>query len=217
MNFDVFLSYSRSDKRFVTALARQLGRYTPPGSLGLPARRLQPFMDSSDLVGTDYDSAIQRSLAASRKLIVVCTPAARASSYVNDEIRRFLQLPGRSAADVIALLLAGRPNNEVNDDPADSADPAAGKAFPEVLCEAMVMPLAVDYRGCEPGHHKLDDGAYANAWFVLLANLLGVDRAALEEREAKRRRQRRWVIGGITGSVMTALATLAGLASWQRS
>lgn len=211
-SFDAFLSYSRTDKVFTAALARQLGRYTPPGSLGLPARRLQPFIDTSDLVGTDYFTAIQQALAASGKLVVICSPAARRSSYVQDEIRRFLQLPGRSAADLVPLLLAGTPNNE-----AVRPDQEPEKAFPDALYEALAMPLAVDYRGFDPARHKLDEGAYANAWFGLLANVLGVDRALLEEREARRRRQRRWVIGSVTGAVMAALAGLSAVALWQRA
>ena len=56
--------------------------------LSMPQRRLKVFRDEGDLTGTDYFKAIDQYLHRSGKLIVICSPAARASDYVDDEIRR---------------------------------------------------------------------------------------------------------------------------------
>lgn len=211
LTYDAFVSYSRDDKAFVERLIKRLERFAPPKVLGLPARRLRVFVDTKDLVGTSYYEAVERALSGARKLIVICSPSSRRSPYVEDEIRRFLKVPGRTGQDIIPILLEGIPNNE-----ARSPEEEANKAFPEVLYEYMEMPLAVDYLRFDLRRSKLDDGAYANSWFVLLANILEVKRDELEEREAKRRRQRRLTIGAITGTVIFALTVLSIVALWQR-
>ena len=60
--------------------------------------------------------------------------ATRTSEYVNDEIRRFVEL--RGVDNVIPILLAGIPNNEA------TREQEVEKAFPDSLCEVMQMPLA---------------------------------------------------------------------------
>ena len=76
---DVFVSYSRQESDFAKLLERKLEAYKPPKGLGLPARRLLVFLDTSDIRGEDYDQTIARELARTRNLIVLCSPAARAS------------------------------------------------------------------------------------------------------------------------------------------
>src|SRR5437868_1107400 len=83
LGYDVFVSYSREDVVFATRLQRALQRYRPPKTLPVVRRRLRVFRDQSDLTGNAYYEAIQRQLAASSTLVVICSPAARASSYVN--------------------------------------------------------------------------------------------------------------------------------------
>src|SRR5215467_9343317 len=112
---DAFLSYSRVDKPFAEALEDALESYKPPRDLNVPKRYLDVFRDEHDLTGTEYTSAIQRHLKTSRKLIVICSPAARRSAYVNDEIRMFAQSSG--AENIIPILFAGIPNNEIRSGP----------------------------------------------------------------------------------------------------
>ncbi len=68
------------------------------------------FRDTSDLLGADYYEFIERYLRGARKLIVVCSPDARSSPYVNDEIRRFVGI--KDANHIIPIIVAGLPNNE---------------------------------------------------------------------------------------------------------
>lgn len=197
--FDVFISYSRRDAPFARALHKALRTYEPPPGLGWqPARPLLPFLDERDFTGVDYFRSVERHLERSRKLVVVCSPAARASPYVDDEIRRFVA--ARGVEHVVPLLLEGVPNNEL----ADPADARA--AFPAALVEAIGLPLAVDYRGAGRDVRR---GAFEGAWHQLLANLLDQSRALIEQRERRRAAARRRLLGGIGAAVIVALAALA--------
>src|SRR4029453_8517212 len=166
--YDAFISYSRVDRTFANNLKKALESYRAPKDLGLPQRYLKIFRDESDFTGTDYFASIQKHLSQSRNLILVCSPNARRSQYVNDEIRRFVEARGKGC--IVPVLCAGIPNNEA----ANERD--AEKAFPAALYESMEMPLAVDYRGFEAGKDRIDTGAFENPWYTLLANLFGVGR-----------------------------------------
>ena len=109
---DAFISYSRKDTPFATAIERSLKRYSPPKDLPAPHRRLNIFRDTEDFTGTEYFASVEQHLQGSRKLLVICSPNARGSDFVNDEIRRFAN--SHYPADIISILIAGIPNNEAN-------------------------------------------------------------------------------------------------------
>src|SRR5262245_51122554 len=107
---DAFISYSRKDTAFASRLEHTLEAYAQTKELNLPRRHLDVFRDTDDFESGDYYRNLEKHLAASRKLIVVCSPNSRASKYVNEEIERFIIL--RGPGDVIPILLSGLPNNE---------------------------------------------------------------------------------------------------------
>jgi WD40 repeat protein len=195
---DAFISYSRKDRVFAQRLEKALRSWTPPRGLDLPARHLDVFRDESDFTGTDYYAAIEQHLQRSRKLIVLCSPAARASRYVDDEIRRFVRVHG--AAAIIPLLVAGVPNNEAGPERADEA------AFPDALCEALQMPLATSYLGFNAQRDRPDRAAFEPAWYQLLANLLDRSRGDVEQRDRRRQARQRRITGGIVAAVIAALS-----------
>lgn len=110
---DVFISYSRKNEAFAAKLEQSLKDYKPPKDLNVPQRRLNVFRDESDFTGSEYFQAIDHHLKGSHKLILLCSPEARQSTYVNDEIRRFVRT--RGAENVISILVAGKANNEAVD------------------------------------------------------------------------------------------------------
>lgn len=114
--YDIFISYSRKDVAFVKHLEAALKRFTPPKQLKIPQRQLRIFRDESDANGVDYYKAIQGFLEHSSKLVVICSPDARKSNYVNDETQRFLQAKG--AANIIPIIVDGLPNNEASSEQA---------------------------------------------------------------------------------------------------
>ena len=182
----------------------------------MPNRRLRIFIDTSDFFGSDYKSAIRQHLTNSRKLIVLCSPNAVTSRYVGPEIEDFVELhhvPASSGSrgDIVTVIYDGLPINEAE----GIADPR--NAFPEVLCRTFKMPIAVDYRGFNGRQHKVQDGKYRDAWYRLLSDLFGLDRAAIEERDRKRRLRQMQIRGAIVALVFTGLMSLSVWALWERS
>ncbi|MCP4306231.1 MAG: TIR domain-containing protein [bacterium] len=190
---DVFISYSRTDKEFARALERALEAFRPPKGLGIPKRRLVAFRDEQDFTGVDYFESLQHHLEQSAKLIVVCSPAARRSQYVDDEIRRFAELHGHE--NVIPVLLSGMPNNETSPGQEERA------AFPNALVETMAMPLASSYVGFEARKDGINKGRFQDSWYTILANIHDVSRREIEDRDRKRqareRRGRRAIVAGV--------------------
>jgi WD40 repeat protein len=200
MPHDAFISYSRKDRAFAVSLQKALAGYRPPKELPVPQRHLDVFRDEDDFTGAEYYESLSIHLGDAAKLIVLCSPAARASAFVDDEIRRFVQAKGPQ--HIIALLVAGIPNNEA------APGQEALMAFPQALCDALQMPLAQDYRGFDPRKQRIDRGRYEAAWYTTLANLYDISRAEIEQRDRKRRAQR--VRLGI-GAAVASVAILAGL------
>ncbi|MGR8965717.1 TIR domain-containing protein [Rhizobium leguminosarum] len=195
---DLFISYSRKDLQFAQLLERALATYSPPKGLGVPTRRLRVFRDQSDLTGVEYHQSIARHLRDSRKLILLCSPPARASSFVNDEVKQFAA--ARGAENIIPLIIGGLPNNEA------SPDQEALKAFPDALCEAMQMPLAGDYRNFDARRDKLHKGTFHGSWYTLIANLLERSRKEIERRDQKRAARRRAMTIGTVSGVIALLS-----------
>ena len=87
--YDAFISYNGEDKAFAEALEKALENYDPPKDLAVPQRHLKIFRYEGDMTGADYPQAIRGHLDNSAKLIIVCSPHARKSKFVNDEIQHF--------------------------------------------------------------------------------------------------------------------------------
>ena len=182
-DFDIFLSYSSKDKVFAARLENALEAYRFPKSLKREKRNLNVFRDESDIVAAqDYHLAIEDHLKASAKLVVICSPDARSSEFVEDEIKRFLQV--HSEQDTIPILIRGKANNETTDE--------KEKAFPEVLCQNR-MPLAASFLGWENYKGKLNKGPFKGSFYSILAAVGGIDRRRLEQIDEKMRTRRRAV------------------------
>lgn len=194
LKHDAFISYSRRNEAFAAILEGALERYTPPKELNRARRHLDVFRDKADFTAGEYHQRLENHLRSSAKLIVVCSPDARKSQFVNEEIQRFATLMG--ADNIIPVLLQGVPNNEAKETEENEM------AFPEALCEEMSMPLAVNYLHFDPKREKVNKGAFVEAWYMLLANIYDVSRSEIEQREKKRRqRTRRTVYSALTGSI----------------
>ena len=92
--YDVFISYSRRNIVFARALEKALEDYSPPGDLAVPQRHLVAFRDEEDFTGVEYNNSVRAHLENSAKMLVICSPHARASDFVSDEIRWFAEMRG---------------------------------------------------------------------------------------------------------------------------
>jgi len=208
VRFDAFISYSRKDRAFAEILERALENYKPPKIEKVPQRNLNIFRDEEDLTGPDYYKAIDKNLAESGKLIILCSPNSRNSKFVNDEIRRFAKK--YKAENIIPILLAGIPNNAAKRGDEDKM------AFPDALMEVMELPLAISYVDKDWRKNNITKGIFRNNWFSLLANIFGVPRDELEERDRMRQKRRRKTIYTIGSLALIVLSCITAWALWNR-
>lgn len=202
MKYKAFISYSHVDRKWAGWLHRALENYRPPKHLAdkhgkVSARRLSPiFRDRDELPSTaNLSEAVQQALEQSEALIVVCSPHAAASRWVNEEITTFRAL-GR-ASKIFCFLVDGNPS-----------DPQAPACFPDALTEpdqpggARLEPVAADARPVGDGRK--------NAMLKIAAGLLGVGFDDLQQRDLKRRNRR--LVGLTAGSlVMMAITGLLAI------
>ena len=114
LKYRAFISYSHRDSRWASWLHASLEKYRPPKPLigtqtvlGMVPKRIAPiFRDRDELPSaTDLGTLVNAALADSASQIVICSPQAAKSKWVNEEILSFKRL-GR-AGDRIFCLIVG--------------------------------------------------------------------------------------------------------------
>ena len=115
-NYKAYISYSHRDEKIAVWLHRALESYRLPRKLvgsetpigKVPARIRPVFRDRDDLSSAaDLSETVEQALNASENMIVVCSPEAAASRWVNEEIRRFASL-GRQDR-IFCVIVEGDP------------------------------------------------------------------------------------------------------------
>jgi tetratricopeptide (TPR) repeat protein len=212
--YRAFLSYSHRDAKWAQWLHRQLESYRPPKTLigtstvrGPVPKRLTPvFRDREELASaTDLGTVITEALQQSACQIVICSPPAAKSRWVNEEIIAFKRL-GREDR-IFCLIIAGEPNAT------DQPGAVDEECFPPALrfrlgadgqlSDVRTEPIAADAR---PGK----DGRNA-AKLKLIAGVLGVGYDALRRREQQRRNRR---LFALTCSALAGMVVTSGLAGY---
>lgn len=209
--YRAFLSYSHRDMAAGEALHKAIESYRvprelagQPGAFGLiPKGNVRPiFRDRYELsAGPSLNSQVLKALEQSEALIVLCSPAAAQSHYVQEEIRQFKML-GRGHR-IYPVIASGEPG-----DPQRECFPASLRMEygPDgVATGATSEPIAADLR---------DSGEGADlAKLKLVAGLVGANLSELTQRELveQRRRQRRMMALAATMSVLAVAAVGFGL------
>lgn len=219
-----FISYSHSDRKWGNWLHGVLETYKMPKplvgietGLGEPVpRRLFPvFRDREELsTSSDLGSVISRALHESRYLIVICSPRAAGSRWVNQEILDFKRL-GRTER-VLDLIVDGEPN---------AAEGKVGfSANSECFPEALKYPLGADGnldrgRRTEPIAADARPGidGNADAALKLVAGILLLNYDDLKRRDQHRRRRQQRIVVTVSAALVLVFAALAGAALWQRN
>ena len=190
VRYRAFLIYSHADERMARRLHRWLETYKLPARVvgratgrGEVPKRLTPiFRDRNELPAShDLNEQVRAALGESAALIVLCSPSARKSRWVGEEISLFRRIhPDRP---VLAALFSGEPD----------------EAFPAALLDDGREPIAADFR-------RGGDGKLAR--LKLVAGLTGVGLDELVQREAQRQLAR---VTAITAMAVISTLVLAGL------
>lgn len=215
LKYRAFISYSHADTAQAKWLHRGLescridgdlaGRETKSGPI---PKTIKPiFRDRDDFTaGHTLTEQTLAALDASSALIVLCSPAAAKSHYVNEEIRLFKQRhPKRS---VVPLIVDGKPA-----DPERECFPPALKFKVDAKGRIGKKPLellAADAR--EEGDGK------ALALAKVIAGLLDVTSDEVFRRSERERRRKARVRNGVIGVLAFLSAAAIGSAAyaWQQ-
>jgi tetratricopeptide (TPR) repeat protein len=206
--YKAFISYSHKDRESAIWLQRALEGWRTPRHLladnsaapHVPQRIGAIFRDQDELPSSpDLSRRLQEALVNAENLIVICSPAAAKSIWVDREISFFKQ-QGRSD-HIFCLIVAGDP----------TATGAESDCFPPALrcCydrdgniePGETEPIAADLR-------KHADGR-SLARLKIIAGLLNLGLDALRQRELQRSHRR---LAAIAVSAMTALVFTSMLA-----
>ena len=206
--YKAFISYSHADRQWAKWLHRALESYRVPKHLvgtetnagPIPARLTPIFRDRDELASSsDLTGQIQEALQDSENLIVICSPSAAKSLYVDQEIDVFQRLgrPNR----VFSMIVDGDPGSRTSQANCFPASlrvryDANGKPIP-----GEIEPIAADIR-------KQADGK-SLAWLKIVSGLLGVGLDDIRQRELQRKQHR---MAAITIASLAAFAVTAVLA-----
>ena len=207
LRYRAFISYSHADARRAAWLHRRLEAYRLPSRLRggtgehgpLPERLSPIFRDRDDLSSAgQLGPQIEAALAESEALVVVCSPSAARSPFVDSEILAYKRL-GRGDR-IYAFIVDGEPNA------GDTRECFPSALRYELQADGRIgttpaNPIAADARDGKDGKSL--------ALLKLLAGLFGLPLDTLRQREAHRRHQRMAAITALAVVVMLVTSMLA--------
>ncbi len=210
MKYRAFLSYSHHDRRSAGWLHGRLegfridkdlvGRLTNVGPIPKSLRPI--FRDRNDFsAGNSLAAETIAALEKSAALVVVCSPEAARSKYVNDEICIFKSRhPDRP---IVPVIVAGRPRGD-----SDECFPP-GLRF-RIASDGTVTDHPEEVLACD----LRDDGDGRELTLSkVVARLVGVDPDEIFRRAERNRRRGSRIRNGVIASLLIAfmIATSAGV------
>lgn len=212
--YAAFISYSHSDQTTARWLHQALETYRlPKGLVGTPSefgpvpRKLPPvFRDRDELPASgDLGEHLRAALADSRFQIVLCSPRAAQSKWVNEEIITFKRIHGE--ARTLAVILSGEPYSGTETE-----------CFPPALRFHLNPDGSLSDRPAEPIAADLRDGKDGKrlALLKLVAGIADVRLDGLVRRDHARRQRRLIWITGVSLFIMMLTIGLAIYAEGQR-
>jgi hypothetical protein len=206
--YRAFISYSQRDKRTARRIHTALERYRVPKGVdagAVPGRRLGRFFRDDEEMGASgsLGAALTGAIDDSENLIVICSPAAAQSRWVDAEVRRFKT---RGAPSVFAVIIDGEPH---------ALDPSR-ECFPPSLKVTFDATGVATGEPDEPRAPDLRREGLARVRAQLAAGLLGIPFDTLWRRD--RRRHRRMVLAMAAASLVVTVTLAAfGAAAVQQA
>ena len=202
IEYSAFLSYSRKDEVIGAKIEKDLQKYRIPRKYRPDAGigRFNIFRDVHDAELGEYNEVIDKALQASKFLIILCSPSARDSEYVTNEIKNFVEHHEKDC--VIPVLVDGRPNKEVKPN-----DPDQNQAFPDILYEYFEEPIAADFRPQKGEGYFAKRRRQREAFFQIVAKLL---RQPKSDKLVRRDRRKRQLIASISTIIIILSVSFGG-------
>jgi hypothetical protein len=211
-----FISYSQVDARWADWLHRALETYLIPrnlvgrqtGTVTIPRRLIPVFRDREDLPSAgNLAQTLHQALEDSHALIVICSPNAAMSRWVNEDVRTFKTM-GRSES-IFPLIVDGEPYAALQPEagPMECFPPALQFEVSEngSITDRRSEPLAADVREGRDGR--------TNAVLKLIAGIVGIGFDDLKRREQTRTTRRKFMaLSTSFASSFAVGATYVGLA-----
>lgn len=199
-----FISFQSGDAREAVRLQHAIERYRLPAVLckqdsALP-RRIKPlYCYINDMhAGEELMQELKSRMEQSRYLIVVCSPRAAQSTYINSGIDYFVSLGRRDS--IIPIIVEGVP---YSGDPATECFPEAlRRHFPknaDPLKDHSILGINIHEQGVS--RRK----AYNRAMLMVVARMLQLDFDGLLLRDKQRRRKRSILAACLSLIVVAAL------------
>ena len=216
--YRAFISYSHRDKDVATWLHRRLEGFRISSKLvgietdvGPVPRRLTPiFRDRDELsASADLNTLIAAALENALFLIVICSPAAARSPWVDREILTFKQLHGEKR--VLAVIASGEPYASMTEEqPELECFPPSlrYKVIDGELSQEPAEPIAADLRPNTDGRRL--------ATLKLVAGLTGLPLDHVVQRETQRRVRRLMMLSTASFAGMVVTCGLALYANSRR-
>ena len=173
-------------------------RNAKPGG-AVPRRIFPVFRDREELASSSsLGENIQNALRQSRALIVICSPRAAASRWVNEEVKLYKSMDRENR--VFCLIVDGEPY----------AAPDSGllECFPKAVLHRLNPQGEISDEPAEPIAADARDGkdGKRNALLKLIAGIVGVPYDELRQRERQRHiRQRIRLAASIAAGVLAAV------------
>jgi WD40 repeat protein len=205
-DYDAFVSYSHAaDGQLAPALQAGLRSLSKPW---YRRRVLRVFRDKTSLSASpELWPSIERALAASRYFVLLASPEAAVSRWVDQEVRWWLE--HRSPATMLIGLTGGE---LAWDDTRGGFDPARTTALPPAaLGWSGTEPLWVDLRWVREARHvSLRDPRFREVVADLAAPVRGLPKDELIGEDIRQhRRTLRLARGAVAGLLALAVATSA--------
>ena len=205
--YKAFISYSHKDRAWAKWLLKRIESYSFPNhligsktSIGTVPRNLKPiFRDREELsAGHNLGEKIEAALTSSKNLIIICSPNAAKSHWVNQEIIYFKR--HNRDANIFSVIVEGVPYSE---DPQLECFPPALKIGIDEAgeeTEEPAEPLAADFR---PG----GDGKRLGT-LKLISGMAGLGVNDLIQRDLQRARRRVMTITASAAAIVLAMGLL---------
>ncbi len=207
--YKAFISYSHKDRQWAAWLHKRLETYSFPKHIigqetrfgPVPATLKPIFRDRDELsAGADLGEKIEAALKQTQTLIVICSPQAAKSHWVNQEVLFFKR--HCVGANIFAVIIDGEPFSQGEMSDQECFPPALRFQLGDdgTLSEAPAEPLAADLRDKAEGKRL--------GLLKLISGMAGLGLDDLVQRDLRRARRR---VTAVTTGAITAMLVMGSL------